>query len=531
MAVAVGEDVGEAADQLVGGLQGGAAGQDALQAQGLGFCQVLGSSGQPAGRFTESAPEPFQMTVDTERAITSGMTWRQRVRREPARSRLLLVAGVLLSTVGATGLIWASQSGSTRWFFGVTGAWFGLVLAILLAVFVASIRALRPIVRLSRPMRFTLAHNRFVINPFLSPGLVALPQVALCGVFVAVLVSASRRAGAADPATAPVDTGFMWVMAALVAALVLLMAAMVVFTWRGLATELTPAGVRWHGPFFRRLVPWEAFAPGGPPRPHVSANQLHLVVARPELVVQRGWGLGFGPRQRPSMALGVDVHPWFLADTIRWYVGHPEDRGAIGTPAERDRLIAELAASASADQPPATAPPPRPVTVAAWLTCAAVAIGVLAATADLIVAVVFDDQIMAAAERAVSAEEERITGQPEVDAAAGVATFAKGWAIGILVLAIVLGTVAVVLAGEIRRGSGHARIGLLVLSGLVIGWSACPCGPPTLSLTDPGTHVLGGTVLALWVLQRTAIFALTVAVLVLLLLPAANAYFRPAAIK
>jgi hypothetical protein len=185
VAVAVGEDVGEAADQLVGGLQGGAAGQDALQAQGLGFCQVLGSSGQPAGRFTESAPEPFQMTVDTERAITSGMTWRQRVRREPARSRLLLVAGVLLSTVGATGLIWASQSGSTRWFFGVTGAWFGLVLAILLAVFVASIRALRPTVRLSRPMRFTLAHNRFVINPFLSPGLVALPQVALCGVFVA----------------------------------------------------------------------------------------------------------------------------------------------------------------------------------------------------------------------------------------------------------------------------------------------------------------------------------------------------------
>ncbi len=76
-----------------------------------------------------------------------------------------------------------------------------------------------------------------------------------------------------------------------------------VFAWRGFGMELTPAGVYWRSPLFRRLVPWEALAPGGPPRPQIHANRLHLAVARPELVRQRGLALGFGPRQRPVVPL------------------------------------------------------------------------------------------------------------------------------------------------------------------------------------------------------------------------------------
>ena len=36
------------------------------------------------------------------------------------------------------------------------------------------------------------------------------------------------------------------------------------------------------------------------------------------------------------------MRPDFLADAIRWYVEHPDDRAGIGTAAEHDRLIAAL---------------------------------------------------------------------------------------------------------------------------------------------------------------------------------------------
>jgi hypothetical protein len=106
--------------------------------------------------------------------------------------------------------------------------------------------------------------------------------------------------------------------------------------------------VRSRTPFFRRLVPWEALAPGGPPRPELTADQLRLVVTQPERVVQRGLVLGWGSRQYPCLALDVNVHPIFVADAIRWYVEHPEDRAGIGTPAGHDRLLANLGVTAHA---------------------------------------------------------------------------------------------------------------------------------------------------------------------------------------
>lgn len=43
----------------------------------------------------------------------------------------------------------------------------------------------------------------------------------------------------------------------------------------------------------------------------------------------------------------VDVNPWFLADAIRWYVEHPENRPAIGTQEEHTRLLAALGKQAA----------------------------------------------------------------------------------------------------------------------------------------------------------------------------------------
>jgi hypothetical protein len=158
-------------------------------------------------------------------------------------------------------------------------------------------------------------------------------------------------------------------------------------------------------------------------------------------------------------------------------------------------------------------------------------IGILGAAADLVIAIVFDDRLVAA-ERAMAAEEERITGEPVGDVILGAADFAKAWAIGALVLAVVVGVVAIVLVRACMRGSDHARIGLVVIAGPVALWAVCPCGPPTLELTDvPDAPVLGGALLMLWVLQRGAMLALTTAVVVLLLLPTASRYFRPIAIE
>jgi hypothetical protein len=38
----------------------------------------------------------------------------------------------------------------------------------------------------------------------------------------------------------------------------------------------------------------------------------------------------------------LDIHPWFLADAIRYYVAHPEHRAAIGRAAEHERLRKRL---------------------------------------------------------------------------------------------------------------------------------------------------------------------------------------------
>ncbi|MEU0156137.1 hypothetical protein [Micromonospora fulviviridis] len=102
--------------------------------------------------------------------------------------------------------------------------------------------------------------------------------------------------------------------------------------WRGVAVELRPDGVYQRDFTGSLTVPWEALAPGRPSRPAVKAFTLALTYAQSDLVHRRGI-LPLGRRLRID-----NVHPWFIADTIRYYVDHPQHRAAIGEPAEYQRL-------------------------------------------------------------------------------------------------------------------------------------------------------------------------------------------------
>ncbi|MFE9693334.1 PH domain-containing protein [Micromonospora sp. NPDC005806] len=127
------------------------------------------------------------------------------------------------------------------------------------------------------------------------------------------------------------------VMVLLVGTYLLLVARFVLAFRRGHPrVDLTPAGVEIREPLGRRTVPWEAMAPGTPLRQQ-SANTLQIRVIRPELVERRG--LVLSPPRAPKVALGwLAVHPWFLADVLRFYVDQPAERAALGTPAGDERL-------------------------------------------------------------------------------------------------------------------------------------------------------------------------------------------------
>ncbi|MFG2054265.1 hypothetical protein ACGFI9_09545 [Micromonospora sp. NPDC048930] len=102
--------------------------------------------------------------------------------------------------------------------------------------------------------------------------------------------------------------------------------------WRGISVQLRPDGVFQRDFAGSLMVPWEALAPARPSRPAVNAATLALTYAQPDLVRRRGI-LPLGRRLRID-----NVHPWFIADTIRHYVDHPQQRAAIGEPAEYQRL-------------------------------------------------------------------------------------------------------------------------------------------------------------------------------------------------
>ncbi len=266
---------------------------------------------------------------------------------EPLRSRLLIGVGAVLAAANVLAQSWRAD-GPGPWWFPVAVLSFFLLPVCAVAGFLiwASTRALRDMGH--RPARFTLAHGGFTLRPLVSPGLLAMQQLTIAGFFVGSAVRQWRRSAGFEDFESTADFVFFGVLAATALVTVLAMVPHTIAGWRGNAVELTQAGIRIRTPSFRRMIPWAALAPGGPPRPAADADQLHLVVVRPELVTQRGWGIGTGPRERPVVSLQVDVHPWFVADAISWYVEHPEERAAIGTADGHDRLVAALTGPAPA---------------------------------------------------------------------------------------------------------------------------------------------------------------------------------------
>ncbi|WP_155372752.1 hypothetical protein [Catellatospora vulcania] len=83
-------------------------------------------------------------------------------------------------------------------------------------------------------------------------------------------------------------------------------------------------------------TPWDALRRGTPLRPRRNDQHLALLLDRPDLVAP-----SFA--KYPRLPLGWEADPWFVADTIRWYVDHPHDRPAIGTRAGLQHLQARLA--------------------------------------------------------------------------------------------------------------------------------------------------------------------------------------------
>jgi hypothetical protein len=119
--------------------------------------------------------------------------------------------------------------------------------------------------------------------------------------------------------------------------------------------ELTPDGIRVQAPLGYIAVPWQALRPGFPQRPSLRADTLALTIDQPHLIHRRGL-IG---TKRAVPIFWLEIHPWFLADAIRYYVAHPEHRAAIGTAIEHDRLRQTLHAG-SAPPPAAIASRPTP---------------------------------------------------------------------------------------------------------------------------------------------------------------------------
>ncbi|WP_412537911.1 PH domain-containing protein [Longispora sp. K20-0274] len=110
------------------------------------------------------------------------------------------------------------------------------------------------------------------------------------------------------------------------------------------------------------------------PRPRVELSPAGVTLRREAgRRVFVGWDqitlIGYGPggpdvfvhaAGRPPFELGarrLATHPAILADALWYYRHHPEHRPAVGTVAEHDRLLTELAGLS--DAPPGTLPSAR----------------------------------------------------------------------------------------------------------------------------------------------------------------------------
>lgn len=234
---------------------------------------------------------------------------------EPWRSRLYIAAGVLLSaTVALAPELWMK----------VTAAAVGLAILIVG-------HSMQYLSRRKRRQQFTVLRGNFLALPASSPGLNTITSLIMVGMFTSLSALQQDDAGETDR-----------VLAGMAIATAAITGAQVLLAWPPFYVALIPQGVQWKSALHRRLVPWEALAPGGPPAPAPQTERVTLAVTRPEAVTSKGPKFLVGPMVRPVVGGQFDVHPRLMAAAIRWYVDHPEDRPAIGTQEEHERLLAAL---------------------------------------------------------------------------------------------------------------------------------------------------------------------------------------------
>ncbi len=442
-------------------------------------------------------------------------------RPEPNPSREPMIGGAVAFVVIAVLNAWAR--GRQDWTFLVVLVLYGVVITAGIVVLVRVWRASRG----DDPSAWlVLTRGGFAVRPTVPLGPVVGMLTAFIGLQVGSVVDGWRAVVQARP-TVVVDAGFAAVMSGLVLLGVVAVAVMVPVAWRGYTVELTPAGIRSRGPLHRRVLPWEALAA----QVGHQAGRVWLVVDRPHLVLQRGV-LVLDSRERPTLAAGRAAP--MLAEAIGWYLAHPADRAGIGAPAECDRLRERLESTA----PPPPAPSP-PVAAAlrrsgrsgamVRLVYAAAAIAAVTAAADLTIAIVFRDRLLAAEDAIAAAAQMPPDG--ELLFTTDTVRFAIGFATVALIATLVLATVGVALAHKVRAGSGPARIGLAILSGVAAVMAMCSGAAPVVNLA---AQPAAGTGLNAWTaLRLIESMSLTgVALLVFGLLvtskPGATAAARPA---
>lgn len=380
------------------------------------------------------------------------------------------------------------------------------------AIGVMAVSVFLGLARLADPRRnaaFKVSEGRFIATPAQTQGAAAMLMLVGLGSQVNTLLR-----GLAQPDR--VLTALTWVLVGLTALFGLAVAVIVVLTWRVAANpiELTPEGVQTRTLWDRRLIPWEALAPGGPHRPRQNERRIRLGLTRPELVRRSRFQV---PGVGDSVPSSTGVHPWLVADAIRWYAEHPEDRAAIGTEAEHARLLAAVGADAWGSPAPQT---PGVVTAAIRVGLAAVAFGLLSAIADVALVLGFSDRLKAHAIEVGERELREYGGEP-MDWASSV-SFSQAFYWIILVFIAILSTIAVLALRLLKRGNEAGRIGLIAISGTAIFWAVIPCFDIAFDAPDDLAPLLIGVS----ILKRLGYLGLGIAVLLLLVFPAARDYTK-----
>jgi hypothetical protein len=145
----------------------------------------------------------------------------------------------------------------------------------------------------------------------------------------------------------------------------------------------------------------------------------------------------------------------------------------------------------------------------------------LSAAADVALVFGFADRLKAHAVEVGERELREFGGEP-VDWVSSV-YFSQAWYVFLLAAIAILSVAAVALLRALRRGNQAGRIGLIVISAIAIFWAVLPCFEPGFEAPADLTPWLLGVM----AVKRLGYLGLGIATLVLLVMPAAQAFTKP----